>query len=409
MITTKMKSERATIIDAIRGFSLLGILLANMLIFQYGMFGEEKLALFPLATKLDLFLHQCLTVFVKGSFMPIFMFLFGFGLYKLRESLIRKGYKPWRSLVRRFLMLAAIGLLHGYLLWEGDILMAYGVVSFGLLLFLKRKPRTLVIWAVVLALLIAALSYGGSNDLFGDNAKINDYVARSIEIYGQGSYSDILSFRNNEFPIDIAGGLAVVILLLTPLMLAPMFLFGIAAANKGWFENPYSERRRYRLLALILAPQGILFKGFGVWQEGSGFAGVAGTLGSILLALAYIFTAAYIFSFLTRKSVMFKAFEAVGRMSLTNYLMQTVICTTVFYGYGFGLFGKIGILAGILLAILIYAAQAAASMWLLKRFKQGPVERMLRMWTYFSLGGRIRIKGRQNLNTYTVAEDHALN
>jgi len=395
--TIQIKRERAQIIDAIRGFSLLGILLANILIFQYGIFGEEKLELFAHVTNLDKHLHQWLTVFVKGSFLPIFMFLYGFGLFKLRESLLTNGQKPWRALVRRFIMLFALGLLHGYL-WEGDILMGYGLASFGLLLFLKRKPKTLMIWAVTLSVLIAAMSYGNSNDLFGDTNKLSEYVVRSIEIYGSGSYSEISSFRMNEFPIDISGAFAVVALLLTPLMLAPMFLFGIAAAKKGWFQHPHQERKRYMLLALIFLPQGVLFKGFGVWQAESDFAGVAMTLGGTLLAFAYIFAAAFVFSYLLDQSFIFKVFEAIGRLSLTNYLMQTVICTTIFYGYGLGWFGKIGIINGILLATLIYAIQAFVSMWILKSFKQGPIERLLRMWTYFSLRGKMRIKQTADLS-----------
>ncbi len=390
MIQENAIKERVRIIDAIRGFSLLGILLANMLIFQYGIFGQDKLELFQ-ASQMDLVLSDGLTVFVKGSFMPIFMFLFGYGLYKLRESLIRNGQKPWRSLVRRFIMLMALGIIHSMLLWEGDILMAYGLISFGLLIFMKRKAKTLMIWGIVLLVVMSALSYGNSDGLTDDAAKLADYIQRSIAIYGEGGYLEIQNFRMNEDPMEISGGLAIVLLVLTPLMLAPMFLFGMAATNKGWFEQPLIERRRFRILALILVPQGILYKAFAVWQQDSDFAGIATILGSSVLALGYIFATAYLFTYMTRQSTLIKAFEAVGRMSLTNYLMQTVICTTIFYGYGLGWFSKIGIFNGILLSILIYAIQAVLSAWVLKKFKYGPVERLLRMWTYFSFRANMRV------------------
>lgn len=114
------------------------------------------------------------------------------------------------------------------------------------------------------------------------------------------------------------------------------------------------------------------------------------TAGGPLLALGYIFGLALLLSYLSKSSKIIMAFEAVGRMSMTNYLMQTVISTTIFYGYGLGWFGKIGVLNGLLLALLIYALQAVVSSWVLRRFKNGPFERLLRMWTYWSFSGKAR-------------------
>lgn len=76
---------------------------------------------------------------------------------------------------------------------------------------------------------------------------------------------------------------------------------------------------------------------------------------------------------------------------MTNYLMQTVICTTIFYGYALGWFGEIGVLNGVLLGIAIYAVQAVVSSFILYWFKNGPFERLLRIATYWSFSGKARV------------------
>lgn len=141
--------QRVHLIDGLRGVSLSGIILANMLIFQYGMYGESDPQLFGIGGT-DLVLRSLLFIFVVGSFMPVFAFMFGFGMVKLSESLKGRGLRPKSHLARRFLLLLVLGLLHSFLLWEGDILAFYGFTGFFLLLFLNRKPKTLLIWSVLL-------------------------------------------------------------------------------------------------------------------------------------------------------------------------------------------------------------------------------------------------------------------
>jgi uncharacterized protein len=390
MVNQIETGSRIRIIDAIRGFCLLGILIANMIIFQYGIYGREVMRNFN-PSKLDDVAHQWLLILVEGSFMPIFMFLFGYSLFKLRESLVSKGLKPGKPLVRRFLMLMVLGLLHTLLLWEGDILLAYGITGFCLLLFVKRKPKTLIIWGVILSVLLAGISYGLMDDTPEEKERMTQYVEQSITVYSEGTYLEVMDFRMNEDPLGLPLGAIIVIILSMPLIMLPMFLFGIAAASKKWFHNPKRERRRYIWATVILLPLGLLLKSLAVLLSKGAWNDVLTTLGAELLALGYIFGLALVLSFLSKRSIFISAFEAVGRMSMTNYLMQTVICTTLFYGYGFGWFGQIGVLNGLLLAILIYALQAVASSYILRVFKNGPLERLLRMWTYWSFSGKSKV------------------
>src|SRR5690606_16982321 len=85
-------------------------------------------------------------------------------------------------------------------------------------------------------------------------------------------------------------------------------------------------------------------------------------------------------------------FENVGKLSLTNYIMQSVICTFFFYGYGLGFYGELGVALGVLFGLVVYAMQCVFSTFYLKWFKRGPLEVVLRVWTNFSLTGKTKVK-----------------
>jgi len=393
MYTEVMKlgseNKRQSIVDEIRGISLLGILMANMLIFQYGMWGKEELVLFNISS-VDKIANLLLKVFVEGSFMPIFAFLFGYGMLKMKEGLVAKEMKHRRVLLRRAIMLILLGLVHSQFIWDGDILMFYGMLSFLLLLFLKRKAKTVLIWGLVLLMLISLLGIGAdssSTDSFSDKEKTEQYVKKSIDVYQNGSYKDIISFRKNEpTPYDMKGILLLIVLILIPFLVAPMFLFGIYAAKKNIFHEPYNKRYLYRRWGLILFILGLIMKSLKYIWPNFILSGVGELGGATILSLGYIMCFSWLLS-VSKVTLLRQGFEAVGKLSLTNYLMQSIICTTLFYGYGFGWFGKLGVLAGIGISLAIYAMQWFISLLYLKRFRIGPVEWLLRIWTYWSWRG----------------------
>ncbi|MFL0374401.1 DUF418 domain-containing protein [Paenibacillus amylolyticus] len=399
--------KRVQVIDGLRGFSLAGIVLANMLAFQYGMYGQSKPQLFGIGGADQAFL-SFLLITVVGSFMPIFAFMFGFGMVKLSESLKSRDLRPKCHLARRFLLLFGIGLLHIIYLWEGDILAFYGVLGFFLLMFLNRKPKTLLIWAVLLLVGAGILGLPASNPmnpLAIESIHMENYIIQSQDVYGNGTYAEIRNFSNNGDPFggDLELSFALLILLLAPLMTVPMFLLGMRAARIGTFSDPHAMRRIYLRRTSFLIPVGLIIKAYGVLApqlgaEGWLGIGIGGTLGGMLLALGYIYAFALLYAG-NRHSSLLGRFEAVGRLSLTNYLMQSVICTTIFYGYGLGLFGRAGVFIGAIIALAVYGIQLWLSPLYLKKFSNGPVEYLLRIWTYLSWKGQPRKKKRSNLTT----------
>lgn len=391
------KNKRIHLIDGLRGFSLSGIVVANMLIFQYGLFGETMPELFGIAGA-DLAFHSFLFIAVVGSFMPIFAFMFGFGMVKLADILKSRELRPKCHLSRRFLLIFVLGMLHATFLWEGDILTFYGATGFFLLMFLNRKPKTLLVWSVLLLGIMGVLgalpSDTGMAEL-GDSEHTRTYVMQSRDVYATGTYSEIKDFRNNADPFEEeTGWIMGIALLLAPLMIAPMFLLGMRAAKRGTFDDPIAMRRVYARRAAVFITIGLLTKSFSVLGPQFGASalpgiGIGDTLGGSLLALGYIYAFALLYAGSRRRSIL-KRFEAVGRLSLTNYLMQSVLCTAIFYGYGLGLFGRSGVFAGTLIVLAVYAGQLWLSPLYLEKFRSGPVEKVLRVWTYLSWSGQPR-------------------
>ncbi|WP_212932036.1 DUF418 domain-containing protein [Brevibacillus halotolerans] len=385
----ELNRQRITVVDGIRGVSLLGILMANMLIFQYGLWGKDQLHLFS-PSLLDISTYSFLKLMVEGSFMPIFTFLFGFSMVKLKESLERRDCKYKRYFIRRFLFLILIGVLHSTYLWEGDILFFYGMSGLALLLFVNRTKKTLLIWGSILLLLPALLVIGSGENVTDakmfPSDKLEQYVKQTQIINSSGTYTEIKAYRNASHDLGISDEEIVAIMLIAPVLTTPMFLLGMYAAKAGWFVNSNEKRSFYVKRALFFLPAGLLLKSLPSVCSGS-WSGIGDLLGPSFLSFGYIFLIALLLSILSQTR-WFTYFECVGKLSMTNYVMQTVICTTIFYGYGLGLFGKIGILSGILLSLLIFSLQVVASFWYLRFFTCGPIERLLRMWTYFSWSGR---------------------
>lgn len=381
---------RIQVIDGIRGFSLIGILMANMLIFQFGIWGKELLPLYSLPI-IEEKAFQVIKIVFESSFIPIFTFLFGYGMIKMKESLERKDLKVKRHFARRSFLLLIFGLLHGAFLWEGDILLYYGINGFFLIMFLNRKKKTMLIWMSIVYLLVPLLGLTNVEGSKDEKTKIENYVKETITIYGSGTYMEIMDHRNNGDPIDFPNYMYLLTILLMPILSMPMFLFGMYAAKSEWFHDPKNHYSLYRRLAFLLIPIGMIFKCLPAFVSEHVLCRIIGTIGGDVLAVGYIFALAAIYAS-GKLTFMLRWFESMGKISLTNYLMQTIICTTIFYGYGFGLFGKVGVIGGFFLAIVIFAIQVAASHWYLKRWRTGPVERILRMWTNFSWNGTAKRK-----------------
>lgn len=368
------------LMDALRGFSLIGILIANMLYFQFGSSGVE---IIESASGLNKVSYYFVKIFVEGSFYPIFGFVFGYVLIKMIESREALGVKYKNIVFRRAIGLSVLGAIHIALVWEGDVLLTYGSTLFMLLLFfLKRRVKTYFVWGFILTVILGVGTFFGSSFI----QLVKPLTAAEIMIYQNGTYAEILTQRLGEFIVE-GGGFTLLFILpigwlfyvgISFLAVGPFVLFGMGMAKRGAFYQLENSTKAYKKVALLI-PVGLLLKGIIIFE--TPYSLFIFSAGTYVLAIGYIALFAWLFS--RYQTQMNHYFAPIGKLSLTNYLMQSIICTIIFYGYGFGLFGKLGIFVGILLSVIIYGIQLKASQYYLKRFSLGPVETILRWFVYF--------------------------
>lgn len=374
--------NRIKTVDALRGFSLMGILIANMLYFQYDNPTFE--AVQP-TTWWDQAAYYFTKIFVEGSFIPIFGFLFGYSIILFVRSLENRELRPRGTLWRRAIGLAILGILHSVFIWNGDILLTYGSALLILMLFIKRKVKTLLIWAIVLTLCMMPLLLVKTDFLamaFAD-------TKATLDILKNGTYWEVVKHRVS-LPDDLAFVILIIalpfiigfLIIFSFVALGPMVLLGMAAAKVEFFTDIEKKIGLLKRLSFLI-PAGLVCKALLYWDH---FVGkLLYGAGTYMLAIGYI--AAFTLIFISMKeNKVSQAFANLGRLSLTNYLLQSIICTTLFYGYGFGFFGELGVAVGLVIAGVIYLLQLVLANWYVQRFSIGPVEWLLRKFVY--LGNR---------------------
>ncbi|KIL51595.1 hypothetical protein KP77_11070 [Jeotgalibacillus alimentarius] len=392
--------ERIHTLDIIRGFALFGILIANMIAFKTPVFTEVR-DMIEGASLPDGGMNAALTLmtafFVDGKFYPMFSMLFGLGFYIFYSRLMKRGLPAKKMFMRRLVFLLLIGLVHLIFIWSGDILHTYAITGFLLPLFIERSSKTIKIWVISLfalgAFMMTALmlmSSVGMNMMVSGEMEtlenLNSSADLAASVMANGSFGEILAFRfTNEVVLIL-----LQVLFLVPTIL-PLFLIGLYLGKTGMFTEIEHNIKRWKkvmwLGLLVGAPLVGLSVAIGYnvfdWAPYLTIPLAEGlnALGGPLLMLFYVAAIVLV----TRKSSvekMLMPFASVGRMALTNYLMQSIIAVIIFNGYGFGLFGQVSKSQGVLIAIAIYSVQVVLSHMLLKRYKQGPMEFVWRKWTY---------------------------
>lgn len=396
------RSERLEILDVLRGLAVAGILIGNMQWFSgYGMMPAELAPPSPIFDRITPFLVH---FFIEGKFYSIFSFLFGVGFALQIAKAENRGDPKATLFKRRLFWLLIIGLLHAYLLWAGDILSVYALMGFVLILFRKKSDESLLKWAFALMavpivtyvlLYIAFIAFAPPDTAATITSAQADMWNKNVAVVGQGGYLEIISGYNLQY---VAGRyMGLIFQMRLPKILA-MFLLGFYAYRLGIFQNLSANRPFIRRVMIHGLTLGII--GNAIFSVIAGneapfppsLAGLGGVItyafGVPALALGIIAMVAVLW----QKNAwqwLLAIFAPVGRMALTNYLLQTVICVTIFYGFGFGQFGRVGAATGTLLALAIFFCQIVLSTLWLKVFEYGPMEWIWRQLTY---GRRLNLR-----------------
>lgn len=360
------------------------------------MWGKQELDMNTLS-KLDFLSLRFIQIAVEFTFLPIFTLLFGYSLIKLVEAIKKRREKTRWHLVRRAIGLVVIGYIHSTYIWEGDILLFYGMMLFILLPFVYRKPKTLFIWGAIFFFLMSPFGYGMHEQTKENRVEMQQYIAEAKDVYQNGTYSEIREFNNTVIPPGFDDPFYLFLLLvLAPFSMISLFLIGMGMAKIQFFKHPNREKRYY-VIGTFLVPVGLALKALSFNSNIEAWSAILLQMGGQMLALGYVSLFALLYSKYSR-NFMFSAFESVGKLSLTNYLMQSVICTFVFYGYGLSFFARMGVFNSIILGLVIFAVQCGLSTIYIRYFKRGPIEQILRMWTNFSFNGNLKYLSKDNAN-----------
>ncbi|EZP78742.1 hypothetical protein H839_02701 [Parageobacillus genomosp. 1] len=371
--------QRIIVIDVLRGFALLGILLVNMPHFSSPVLYDRKEF-----NGLDRWTAVIVDIACEASFYPLFAFLFGFSMVLFRHRLQQRHLPFEFILVRRLIALLAIGVVHAFGIWFGDILIPYALAGAILLLFFKTRPRVWLIGAMIcffiphlLMLLLLGMTVFSGKEGSGEDQDVQ-LAAEAIDHYQNGSLSDIFWQRWNDWMyVNGSGGL-----LFTVMTVLPLCLIGGYVAQKRWIEEAERHTAVFRHVALLSLIAGLFLKTLPYFTVNNGFTMyIQNIFGGTSLACFYGTAIVLLFQKRRWKQQLI-VFQYIGKMSLTNYLLQSLCCTLLFYHYGFGWYGKMGMFAGALLSLFLYSAQLVISRKWLRHFHFGPAEWVWRWVTY---------------------------
>ena len=357
--------ERIDAVDALRGLALFGVAAVNVQTeFRVSLY--QQFIAFSNADGVDGAVERFVSFFLEWKAVSLFSILFGVGLAMQFERLSRGG-DAYSFLVRRLLVLLGFGLIHLILIWNGDILTSYALA--GLLVLPMLRMPSWVLGAAAACAMAVHIVLTVSPPLIGfpNSTALASHVALANDVYSSGTFLEIRRFSVGELTL-----LLPLHFYLFPRTVA-LFLFGALIWKSGAVQNLPS---RVRLLQGV-AVAGIVL-GFALtFAAGSGSDSIAPVLAAIGYGAAVLSAAG-----LDGAQKILAPFAAIGRMAFTNYVVQSVVFGFVFFGYGFGLFGRVGAASALLIVVAVYGIQAVLSAFWLLRFRFGPIEWLWRSLMY---------------------------
>lgn len=388
-------TQRTELLDALRGFALFGVVWSNYAVFSYWLFLPHDAQVGLSGSFLDAPLEAFHSILVDGKFYSMFSMLFGIGF----GFFLGKGSDGLWRFYRRMLILLVIGWLHLRYLWAGDILFLYALLGLVLPLFRKLSDRALLITAAVLILSPIAIDASviltnGRFDPLGPVLRFHE--AREAAL-GSGTVPSMLAAANGgwtEFMDSTAHTWSFRFVHLIesnrPPKVLGLFLIGLWIARRRLFVDVRAHAVLLKRLCMLGFAIGLPSSVLMWWAEGH--VGYPPEPSSLLRAVSYAFgvvplaiAIASAFALLWMKDgwrSRLTALAPMGRMALTNYLMQTIIALVLFTGVGLGLGTRVSAWQFEALALLVFIVEVGWSRWWLARFRFGPFEWAWRSLTY---------------------------
>ncbi len=374
-------------VDALRGFALFGILVVNIGVFASPFYGAGVPD--PVYSRpVDLAVGWLIAWLFETKFYLLFSFLFGYSFTLQMAAAERGGAAFTPRFLRRLAGLAVLGGVHAVLFYQGDILVTYALLGLGLLLCRRMDPRRALrvsLWLIVLAATLWAV--------LGGLAFLDPLPADYAAQYHADALSAIEAYRGTigttiaQHVKELTEAVWFTVLLVQGPFVFAMFLAGLALGRRQALADPWRQPRALGLLCALGLLPGLagsaVYATTGLPSAGSAWE-LPGLAADLLTAplLSMSYAAAFLLALRTRPGARLGAWLApAGRMALTNYLMQSVVCAFLFTAWGLRLFATVSPLACFVIAVAIFAAQLPLSAWWLRRHAYGPVEWFLRALT----------------------------
>ncbi len=397
--------ERIQAMDVLRGFALLGILLMNIEAIV-GPLNGALTGVDPALTGADRIADTLIYVLVQGKFFPLFSLLFGMGfaVMLVRAEAAQRPF--FATYLRRVLALMAIGLAHALLVWSGDILFTYALLAVALLLLFRHTPQSrlpkwgiaFILFPSVLIWLLGALTSlllmtpEGAAQMQASAAEQGAEVAAVLEAqrqaYGSGSFVEAVAQRLADLKMMMG------FLMFWGWQVLGLFLLGAWFVRSGAIARPQDFAGLYGRLRLVVFPLGLamMLVSFVMHPTidmvtlnlSTATAMGLSSLGGTMMALGYL---AWIVKGVqsTSTTSLLGRLAPAGRMALTNYLLQSLVCTWIFYGYGLGYFEQLPRAWQVPFVFGFFLLQVGLSQAWLSRFRMGPMEWLWRVATYLKL------------------------
>ena len=388
-------ADRTHLLDALRGFALFGVVWSNYAVLSLAMFmSPEAKAALPGAF-LDAPLKAFHTILIDGKFYSIFSLLFGIGF----GFFLAKGHDGLWRFYRRMFILLIIGWLHLRYLWAGDILFLYAVLGLLLPLFRGLRDRALLVWAAALILSPIAIDAAVvlTNASFDPVEPLVRWMEASDARYGNTTFDAFLALPDGRWKelmnANERGWIFRFVNLIEtnrPPKVFGLFLLGLWVSRRKLFADVEAHAPLLKRICIAGFALGLPFSVLIWWSdhhvgyppEASSLVRTASyALSVVPLALAFASGFALLWRNEWWKSRLL-LMAPMGRMALTNYLMQTIIALGLFYGIGLGWGTLVSAVMFEGIALFVFILQVLWSHWWLKRFQFGPMEWAWRSLTY---------------------------
>lgn len=388
--------KRIEIVDALRGFSLAGIVIVHMV--------ENYLASQP-PTAFTEAVHQgimdsivdgLIVFLLRGKFFALFSFLFGLSFFIQMDNAAKKGGYFGGRFLWRLILLLIIGYVHS-LFYAGDILTIYATLGILLIPFHKIGTKWILVFTALIFLGIGrylVFMLTGGDNIFGNMSFVPDNPVL-LEYYNTlktGSISDVFAtngYTSHMNKLDFQFGVFG-----RGYLTFGFFLLGMVIGRIGFFKNYENNKKLVKrtliwsivLFFISIALMAVTFRSLGENVTFDNWVAMFGLTAYDLNNISMTFILLSLFTILyqrTKPKKWFSKFIPYGKMALTNYFLQSIIGTFILFGWGLGYLGQLRNVYTFIIAILIIIVQMLFSQWWLKRFQYGPLEWLWRSATFF--------------------------